>query len=224
MLYVKTLKIVYKVQNLWLMGTYTEVYYADQWVIFWGKRWLVIRLWGAGSIIYGSVNKQWASLVYQKVKNLPAMQLTDVQSLGQDDSLDKGMATHSSTLAWRIPWTEEPGRLQSTGLPSQTQRSIYHTHRQRVCYLCYPSFLNFSFSAWHSLTLNLPKKCRVPLRCLNDIQGSLSLTMILYILNATMQSCLFLFYTCQSLFPWIKILLLLASSFCVTFCCQMNSN
>ena len=53
-----------------------------------------------------------------------------------------------------------------------------------------------------TLTFNLPKKCRVPLgRCLNDVQGSLSLTMILYILNATMQSCLFLFYRCQSLFP-----------------------
>ena len=43
------------------------------------------------------------------VKNLPAMQETKVQSLGQEDSLEKGMATHSSILAWRIPWTEEPG-------------------------------------------------------------------------------------------------------------------
>ena len=221
----KLLKIVYKVQNLWLRGTYIEMYYADQWVIFWGKRWLVIRLWGAVSIIHGSVDKQWTSLVYQMVKNLPAVQQTEVWSLSQEDPLEKGMATHSSIHGWRIPWTEEPGRLQSTGLQSQTQWNIYHTQRQRVCYLCYLSFLNFSFPAWHSLTLNLPKKCRVPLgRCLNDVQGSLSLTMILYILNATMQSCLFLFYRCQSLFPWIKILLLLASNFCVTFCCQMNPN
>ena len=51
----------------------------------------------------------------QTVKNLPAMQETQVQSLGQKDPLEKGMATHSSTLAWRIPWTEEPGRLQSMG-------------------------------------------------------------------------------------------------------------
>ena len=58
----------------------------------------------------------WASLVVQKVKNLPAMQETWVQSLGQEDPLEKGMATHSSILAWRIPWTEEPGRLQSVGL------------------------------------------------------------------------------------------------------------
>ena len=55
------------------------------------------------------------SLVAQMVKNLPAMQETWVQSLGQDDSLEKKMATHSSILAGRIPWTEEPGRLQSMG-------------------------------------------------------------------------------------------------------------
>ena len=51
----------------------------------------------------------------QMVKNLPAMQETQVQSLGWEDSLEKGMAIHSSILAWRIPWTEEPGRLQSMG-------------------------------------------------------------------------------------------------------------
>ena len=55
------------------------------------------------------------SLVTQMAKNLPAMQETQVQSLGQEDPLEKGMATHSSILAWRIPWTEEPGRLQSMG-------------------------------------------------------------------------------------------------------------
>ena len=54
-----------------------------------------------------------ASLVAQKVKNLPAKQETWIQSLGQEDTLEEGMFTHSSTLAWRIPWTEEPGRLQS---------------------------------------------------------------------------------------------------------------
>ena len=52
----------------------------------------------------------------QMVKNLPAMQETQVQSLGWEDALEKGMATHSSILAWRIPWTEEPGKLQSMGL------------------------------------------------------------------------------------------------------------
>ena len=52
-----------------------------------------------------------ASLVAQMLKNLPAMQETWVQSLGQADPLEMGMATHSSILAWRIPWIEEPGRL-----------------------------------------------------------------------------------------------------------------
>ena len=51
------------------------------------------------------------SLVAQMVKNLPAVRETQVQSVGQDDPLEKGMATHSSILAWRIPWREESGRL-----------------------------------------------------------------------------------------------------------------
>ena len=55
------------------------------------------------------------SLVAQMVKRLPGMQETQVRSLGQEDPLEKGMATHSSMLAWRIPWREEPGRLQSMG-------------------------------------------------------------------------------------------------------------
>ena len=56
-----------------------------------------------------------ASLVAQMVKNLHAMQETQVQSMGWEDPLEKGMATHSSILAWRIPWAEEPGELQSMG-------------------------------------------------------------------------------------------------------------
>ena len=54
-------------------------------------------------------------LVAQTVKNLSAMQETRVQSLGREDPLEKEMATHSSIVSWRIPWTEEAGRLQSTG-------------------------------------------------------------------------------------------------------------
>ena len=61
-----------------------------------------------------------ASLVAQLVKNLPAMQKTGVRSLGREDPLEKEMATLSSTLAWRIPWTMEPDGLQSTGSQSQT--------------------------------------------------------------------------------------------------------
>ena len=60
----------------------------------------------------------WASLVIQRVKNLLAMQETQVPSLSWEDPLEEGMATHSSILAWRIPWTEEPGRLQSMGAQS----------------------------------------------------------------------------------------------------------
>ena len=55
------------------------------------------------------------SMVAQMVKNLPAMQETRVRSLSREDPLEKGMSTHSSILAWRIPWTEEPDGLQSTG-------------------------------------------------------------------------------------------------------------
>ena len=55
------------------------------------------------------------------VKNLPAMQETWVRSLGWEDLLEKGMATHSSIFVWRIPWTEEPEGLKSMGLPSRTQ-------------------------------------------------------------------------------------------------------
>ena len=58
---------------------------------------------------------QGSSLVAQRVKHLPAMQETQVQFLGQEDPLEKEMAAHSSTLAWKIPCTEKPGRLQSMG-------------------------------------------------------------------------------------------------------------
>ena len=73
-----------------------------------------------------------ASLVAQMGKQLPAMQKTQVWSLGQEDPLEKEMATHSSTLAWKIPWTEEPGRLQSMQLQSRTWLSNFNKKR---CYL-----------------------------------------------------------------------------------------
>ena len=63
----------------------------------------------------GLKDQRWTSLVAQMVKRLPTMWETQVQSRSWEDLLEKEMATHSSTLAWRIPWTEEPGRLQSTG-------------------------------------------------------------------------------------------------------------
>ena len=61
------------------------------------------------------MSDSFATLVAQRLKRLPAMQETWVRYLGQEDSLEKEMATHSSILAWRIPWTEEPGGLQSMG-------------------------------------------------------------------------------------------------------------
>ena len=60
-------------------------------------------------------NIKGASLVAQRLKRLPAKWETQVQSVGREDPLEKEMATHSSILAWRIPWTKEPGRLQSMG-------------------------------------------------------------------------------------------------------------
>ena len=69
--------------------------------------------------------------VSQMIKNLPAMQETRVQSLSQKDSLEKGMAIHSNILAWRIPWTEEPGRLQSLVL----QRVRYNWVTKPVSYI-----------------------------------------------------------------------------------------
>ena len=67
-------------------------------------------------VIEQDISPPWASLVVQMAKHLPAMQETQVQSLGQEDPLENRMATHSSILAWRIPWTEEPGGLQSMRL------------------------------------------------------------------------------------------------------------
>ena len=66
----------------------------------------------------------------QRLKPLPAMRETWVRSLGQEDALEKEMAAHSSILAWRIPWTEEPGGLRSTGSQSvgQTERLHFHFH------------------------------------------------------------------------------------------------
>ena len=73
-----------------------------------------------------------ASLVAQIVKNLSEMQEIWVWSLGCEDTLEKGMVTHSNSLAWRIPWTEEPGWLQSMGSQSRKQLSDLHTQSYRV--------------------------------------------------------------------------------------------
>ena len=102
------------------------------------------------SVLNISVNvfpRIWASLVAQMVKNLPAMQEIQVQSLGWDDPLLKRMATHSSILVWRIPWTEEP-----SGLPSMVCRVRHNwVHTQELLnitclnYLFPTGIVDFSF-------------------------------------------------------------------------------
>ena len=72
-------------------------------------------LWGCLRQLFKEHLDKRTSLVAHVVKNLPAMQETQIPSLGWEDVLEKGMATHSSILAWRTPWMEEPGGLQSTG-------------------------------------------------------------------------------------------------------------
>ena len=91
-----------------------------------------------------------ASLVAQSVKNLPAMQETWVQSLDQEDPLEKEMAIHSSILAWRIPWTKEPGRLQSMGSQEldMTER-LNHHHSFSI--FSYKECNQFDFSIGHLL-------------------------------------------------------------------------
>ena len=92
-----------------------------------------LHIWGNQYKI--SISRWWQiSLVAQTVKCLPAMQETQVQSLGWEDPLEKEMATHSSTLSWKIPWTQEPGRLHCMGL-------------QRVRY-DWATSLSLSLSRW----------------------------------------------------------------------------
>ena len=126
--------------------------------------WLVEALW----------KTLGASLVAQMVKLLPAVWKTWVQSLGWEDPLEKEMATHSSTPAWKIPWTEEPGRLQSMGLQkvghdwvtslhfcAQTWLQDFHRGQERadLTSLCTSSFckiylwLHWVFVATHGLSL-----------------------------------------------------------------------
>jgi len=88
-------------------------------------------------LIYNAVidTVAFSSLVAQRLKLLPAMQETLVQSLGQEDPLEKEMTTHSSILAWRIPWREEPGRLLRVA-KSRTQLSNFISlHFTSLCIL-----------------------------------------------------------------------------------------
>ena len=86
-----------------------------------GKQWLTLFFWAPKSLqmviaamkLKDAYSLEMTSLVTQTVKRLPTMRETWVKSLGREDLLEKEMATHSSTLAWKIPWTVEPGRLLS---------------------------------------------------------------------------------------------------------------
>ena len=94
-----------------------------------------------------------ASLVVQMVKNLPSLWETWVRSLGWEDSLEEGMETHSNILAWRIPWTEEPGGLQSVasqrvGHDWMTKHTAQHPGHSMGLFI---GIICQSWSTWHSL-------------------------------------------------------------------------
>ena len=99
------------------------------------------------------VARDWrASLVAQRLKHLPAMWETWVRSLGQEDPLEKEMATHSSILAWRIPWTEEPGRLPVHGIAkSRTWHWIQRNARNFSGVM-----ENFCILMWRELCNRMP--------------------------------------------------------------------
>ena len=119
------------------------------------------------SSVFLTTSQLWVSLAHltphlhmdfpvaQMVKNLPALWETQVQSLGQEDPLEKGMATHSNILAWRIPWTEEPGGLQSMGSQRVGKYGATNTNQHlHVCPKLYRSDLFF--------LITLPFPSRVP--------------------------------------------------------------
>ena len=105
------------------------------------------------------------SLVAQRIKRLPAMRETWVRSLGREDSLEKETATHSSILAWKMPWTEEPGGLQSTGSKeSDTTAWLHYLHNNnhtdtRWCALCILHRLNLTTVLWGKVCCLVTKSC-----------------------------------------------------------------
>ena len=80
-----------------------------------GPEWIHVSVWLSPFTVHLKLSQHWASLVVQTVKNPPAMWEDWVQSLGWEDPLEEGIVTQSRILAWRIPWTGEPGGLQSMG-------------------------------------------------------------------------------------------------------------
>ena len=105
-------------------------------------------------VIWNSIIRNWASLV-QTVENLLAMQEVWVRSLGQEDLLEKEMATHSSFLAWRIPWMEEPGSLQS--MESKLGMTEWLLSLSIRNWVMITSWVNFSKAMHKILWLNTDK-------------------------------------------------------------------
>ena len=87
---------------------------------------------------------KWASLVAQMVKTLPVMRETWVRSLGREDTLVKGMVMHSSILAWRIPWTGEPGGLQSMGHTELNMTEVTKQHQHLAIFVTLENSFNLS--------------------------------------------------------------------------------
>ena len=95
-------------------------------------------------------------MVAQSIKNLPAVQETWIGSLGREDSLEKEMATHSSILAWKIPWTEEPGGLQSMGSQESNMiQQLNHTPSMNMDYLFIQFFLISIIRVAHQASLSI---------------------------------------------------------------------
>ena len=119
-------------------------------MIEWMNHWKKATLWEKQSVrnclIYTLVR---ASLVAQMIKNLPAMQETQVGSLGWEDPLEKGMATHFRNLAWRIPPTEEPGGLQSLGL-----QRVGHDWTSNIFTFSNTQLTGNSWLFWHCRTIH----------------------------------------------------------------------
>ena len=126
----------------------------------------------------------WTSLVAQMIKNLPAMQETWVQSLGWEDPLEKGMVTHSSIFAWKIPWTEESGQLQSTGSQRVGHNWVTNTQTpEPYMFRCYGLSQYIEQSrrwVWLMILVNVNWKSLLPLRIVVKIKLNNSLRHVLW--------------------------------------------
>ena len=129
---------------VWYLSIYLYVIYRYIWDIY-------IYIPYISRYIYIYI---WASPVAQMVKNVHEMQETWIWSLGWDDPLEKGMETHSNFLAWRIPWTEDPGGLQSVGLQRVGHKLVAHLCSFAQC-LITPNIIFYNESCW-TCPLELP--------------------------------------------------------------------